>query len=121
MTRSQSNRLGMYSDIFPILDEALAAGGGTYALATYGDAVHWRQRAYRARKLYANTFGFDMSKYDRLTFPRIKDGECFVTIQLNVSKGVFTPAGEGVPFVEETSDDFTDAAALFAKKIGVAP
>lgn len=68
---ARSNRLGMYADIREILDKALSSGGGTMCFETYGSAVHWTQRVYKFRKLYAETLGADReSPYDRLTFRR---------------------------------------------------
>lgn len=116
MTRPRPNRIGMYADLAPILDAALASGGGTYTLPSYGAAVHWRQRAYKFRKLYAETVAH-VSKYDSLTLPRVVEGSCDVVIKLVEAKGTFAPAGEyTVPVTYD--DDLRNAAEIFAKKLG---
>ena len=119
MAKPRPNRLGMYADVSNILDAALAHGGGSYALESNGAAVHWRQRAYAFRKLYAETIG-GMSKYDRLTFPRIVDGSSVVQIRLVEAKGLFTPASEiatlgaDEPFDD---DDLLEYAKKFAENL----
>ena len=103
-TKSQPNRLGMYDDVRQILDAALASGGGSFVLTTYGQAVHWRQRAYKFRKLYAETLSSDkslaMSPYDRLTMPRIDEGCSTVVIRVREITGTFTPNREPYNSVE---------------------
>lgn len=116
MTKPRPNRLGMYADLSPILDAALVSGGGSYTLPSYGAAVHWRQRAYKFRKLYAETMG-GMSKYDRLTLPRIEDGTSVVTIKLSAPKGLFTP-NESPALAPFAEDELFGAAEEFAKKLG---
>lgn len=102
-------RLNLYADVKHVLDEALASGGGQYVLATYGAAVHWRQRAYKFRKAYAAENA--ASPYDALTFPRIDEGTCTVKIEVNKPKGLFV-ANEAAPNFD------TDAEALAAKLRG---
>lgn len=111
------DRLGMYADLQPILDAALAAGGGTYTLETYGQAVHWVQRAYKFRKLFAEIYA-TKSKYDLLTMPRIVPGTSTVIIKVNKPSGVFEPAGDGPVTEEIVDEDLLDFAASLAKKVG---
>jgi hypothetical protein len=111
----RANRLGMYADLQPILDAALAAGGGSYTLENYGQAVHWRQRAYRFRKLYAETVSM-VSKYDQLTLPRIEEGSSTVHIRMNVPKGTFA-AAQVAPVFEPFDDDLESEAEAFAKRL----
>lgn len=40
-----------YAHVAAVLDAAIAAGGGQYALATPKDAIRWRAQAYQYRKL----------------------------------------------------------------------
>lgn len=115
--KPRSNRLGMYADIRAILDAALAAGGGTYECESTGQAIHWRQRAYRFRKLYAELLGPSQeSPYDTLTMPRC-DGPT-VSIVLRRQVGRFTPNNEPVEVSELLGDDLLDEALSFAKKLG---
>lgn len=122
-TRSVANRLGMYDDVRQILDAALASGGGKFDLPTHGLAVHWRQRAYKFRKLYAQTLAsddsFSMSPYDRLTLPQIPDDSSTVVINVREVIGTFTPNRE--PYepsaVPVPGDELFDVAAGIAKKI----
>lgn len=97
-TKTIANRLGMYDDCRQILDAALQSGGGEFKLPTYGQAVHWRQRAYQFRKLYAQTLAsddsFSMSPYDRLTMPRIEEGTSTVVIRVREIIGEFKPNRE---------------------------
>lgn len=112
----RSNRLGMYQDVREVLDAALAAGGGAYECETHGQAVHWRQRAYRFRKLYAEQYG-GVSPYDALVLPRCDDATVYINLRKQV--GVFKPANkmpEPEPMFE--SDPLLDAAELFARKLG---
>jgi len=92
---SKPKRLGLYADVQEILDAALASGGGEFTLESYGKAVHWRQRAYQFRKLFAQTLA-SKSKYDTLTLPRIPDGSCTVVINIVKQPGVFKPNTPGI-------------------------
>lgn len=119
---TKSNRLGMYADIRSVLDAALAAGGGTFLCDSHGAAVHWRQRAYRFRKLYAETLGpRAMSPYDVLVLPRLPEEGCEVVITIRQTAGVFTPANDGL--APTTNDDLLEAAEELRRKLegGVAP
>lgn len=122
-TKTHANRLGMYDDVRQILDAAMQSGGGTFDLPSYGQAVHWRQRAYSFRKLYAETLARDkslaMSPYDRLTLPRIEEGSCTVVIRVREIIGTFTPNREPSAPVEMPviGDDLMDVAKSIAQKI----
>lgn len=115
----RSDRLGMYSDVKQILDAALAAGGGEYSLPTHGKAVHWRQRAYKFRKLFAEVHhARDMSKYDSIVMPRIEPHETTVRFQIRHVEGEFKPAaGAPVNFDAGPDDDLLDFASSLAKQI----
>jgi len=118
MTKPRPNRLGMYADLIPVLDAALASGGGSYALLSHGQAVHWRQRAYTFRKLYAETINAN-SKYDQLTLPRIEENSSVVVMRLRNPMGNFTPASNIVPILDAgLDDDLLSVAEEFAKKLG---
>lgn len=112
------NRLGIYTDVQEILDAALAAGGGTYTCSTHGQAVHWRQRAYRFRKLYAEIHGAKQaSLYDRITMPRVEPDEVHVTLTLRQHVGTFTPLEGGTPLDLTTGDDLLEEALRLAKDL----
>lgn len=113
MKGAKTNRLGMFSDVREVLDAALAAGGGSYECGSHGQAVHWRQRAYRFRKLYAELHSGE-SRYDTLTMPRCVDN----VVQINVRRAVgkFTPTDEPITAVVP-NDDLFDFAAEFAKRL----
>lgn len=118
MSNPAPNRLGIYHDVREILDAALAAGGGTYTCESHNKAIHWRQRAYRFRKLYAEVHGAkSASLYDRLTMPRIAPEENFVRIILRQQMGVFTPLAGGTPADILTGDDLLDEALALAKRL----
>ena len=122
-TKSVSNRLGMYDDVRQILDAALASGGGTFDLPNHGLAVHWRQRAYKFRKLYAQTLAaddsFSMSPYDKLTLPMIPDNSSTVIINVREVVGTFTPNREPyeVQEIPVPGDELFDVAKGIAEKI----
>jgi hypothetical protein len=126
-TKTVANRLGMYDDIRPILDAALSSGGGRLELASRGMAIHWRQRAYKFRKLYAQILAsddsFSMSPYDRLTMPTPPDegepDDNVVIINVREATGTFTPNREPyVPVdIPVVGDELLDVAKEIAKKI----
>jgi len=105
---SKPNRLGLYADVKQILDAALASNGGEFILSTHGEAVHWRQRAYRFRKAYAAAYGH--SPYDILTLPRIDVLSKVVKIEVQHSKGIFRPA-------DAPQSDIDEAAAELASRL----
>jgi hypothetical protein len=103
----------MYADIRAILDAALSAGGGSYECGTHGQAVHWRQRAYRFRKLFAETLGLSReSEYDCLVMPRVEPDSSVVTIRLRKQVGVFVPSGEPTADIIFGDPLFEEAEAL---------
>lgn len=110
------NRLGLYADVRQVLDAALAAGGGTFMCETYGAAVHWRQRAYRFRKLYAETLGpRAMSPYDVLVLPRLDPDSSEVTIAIRQMAGVFTPTFDAQ--APTSNDELLEAAEDLRRKL----
>jgi hypothetical protein len=110
---TKANRLGMYADVRAVLDSALASGGGTFACASHGAAVHWRQRAYRFRKLYAETLGLKtMSPYDVLVLPRLEPDGCEVVITIRQTAGVFTPANDA-----QAPDELLEAAESLRRRL----
>lgn len=125
--RNKPNRLGLYDDIRPILDAAMQSGGGQIELPDHGKAVHWRQRAYQFRKLYADILTqkdkLSMSPYDRLSMPKIPDegklNDNVVVINVREQIGIFTPNREPYNPVEVPvmGDDLLDTAKEIAKKI----
>jgi hypothetical protein len=99
-----------------ILDAALASGGGQVELPTHGEAVHWRQRAYKFRKLYAQTVPH--SSYDQLSL-RDPGAGCVVEIRKAGQLAKFSPAqGEAAIAVPEpTNDPLFDLAKSIADKL----
>ncbi len=110
-------RLAIYSDLIPILDAAIASQGGTYTLATHGDAVHWRQRVYKFRKAWGLAHA-PPNKYDVLVLPRIPADSSNVLLTVRQAVGVWTPGG--VPRAEP-ADDLTAAAFRLAARINGGP
>lgn len=102
MSKTGQNRLGMYEDVKAILDAALSSGGGSVELATPGAAVHWRHRAYKFRKLFAETT--KSSPYDALTFPRLTPGSCVVEIRPLAQPAIFKPADGAIPITSSEAD-----------------
>jgi hypothetical protein len=114
---TKPNRLGMFTDVRQILDAALAAGGGTYECPDHGAAVHWRQRAYRFRKAYAETLTLRAeSKYDCIVMPRVPADSGTVTIMVRRQIGTFTPGTDG-PSDVDIPDDLYDAAREIAERL----
>lgn len=113
-----SNRLGMYADVRQILDAALAAGGGSYECGTHGQAVHWRQRAYKFRKLYAEILGVGVqSEYDMLVMPRVDPDSSTVDIHIRKQVGVFRAAEEPAMLPTADDDPLFDIATDLASKL----
>jgi hypothetical protein len=111
------NRLGIYADVRAVLDAALEHGGGTFTAPDHGAAVHWRQRAYRFRKAYAETLGPQaMSPYDTLVLPRLAEGSSEVIITVRQVGGTFTPAN-GVIGLSSDDELMREAEAL-AQRLG---
>jgi hypothetical protein len=104
------SKLSLFSDLPPILDAIVAAGGGTYTLATPGDATHWRQRVYQFRLAYQQELG--PSPYDVLVLHRPRG--CEVDISLRRAAGVFTP--RVAPAVGDKYED--EAFALARRMLG---
>lgn len=114
---TKANRLGMYADVRQVLDQALAAGGGSFQCGSHGEAVHWRQRAYRFRKLFAETLGPQaMSQYDVLVLPRLVNGSSVVQITVRQPAGTFVPAND-IPAAPLENDELLGAALAIAKKL----
>lgn len=113
MARKATPRLSLYQDVQAILDQALVSGGGEVTLPNYGQAVHWRHRAYKFRKMYAEAHA--NSPYDLLTFKKVEEGENVVRIVKSAQAAVFKPAEGIVPIA--TSDD-DDELLNFAKGLG---
>lgn len=117
MSRNRTARLALYEDVKEILDAALAAGGGEYELPDHGKAVHWRQRAYKFRKLYAEVIG-GVSPYDRLTLRRLEPTSSTVIINLIETKGIFrpkSPLSKPAPL----DDELLSEAERIAKDLGL--
>lgn len=113
---TKANRLGVYADVRAILDTALAHGGGTFTAPDHGAAVHWRQRAYRFRKAYAETLSPQaMSPYDVLVLPRLAEDSNEVVINIRQVGGVFTPANDGL--APTSNDELLEAAEALAKRL----
>lgn len=100
-----------FTDVKPVLDAALASGGGKYVAPTPGAAVHFRQRAYSFRKAYREACSPNASPYDQLTLR--KPSGCEVVIAPIALPGTFTPA-DGTPLNTSAaeSDDPLLAEAL---------
>ena len=108
----------MYSDVRAVLDSALEHGGGIFRCDTYGMAVHWRQRAYKFRKLYAEMMGVKAeSPYDQLVLHAILPGETVVNIRIRQRQGVFEPA-DGATMPADEIDELEAAAARLAASLG---
>lgn len=120
------DRLSTFTDLVPILDQALTHGGGTYTLPDHGKAVNFRHRCYKFRKVYAEKFPGD-PRYDVLVFPRLNTDTCDVVIEIGRPMGVFTPAGPATtgifnpaPSVAgDPTDDLLATAMELNKKHGI--
>ena len=55
MTRNQPRNLGYYSDCWPALDAALAHRTVTLVMPNAREAIKYRHRCYRARKMLQDT------------------------------------------------------------------
>ena len=63
------NTIETYEDIRLVMDNVLAQGGGSYVLPSQKEAVFWRKRAYKFRKL-ANAQGEKQYNAFVLRIPR---------------------------------------------------
>lgn len=105
----KTSKLSQFDDIRVILDAALAAEGGNVELPDHKAAIHWRLRAYRFRRLFAETVS--ISPYEKLSFPRIEPGSNIVKINIIKQAAIFHPAGESAP------DDEVDPLLEYAKRL----
>lgn len=113
---TKANRLGIYADIRAVLDAALEHGGGTFTAPDHGAAVHWRQRAYRFRKAFAETLGpRAMSPYDVLVLPRLAADSSEVVINIRQTGGTFTPANDGL--APTSNDELLEAAENLRRRL----
>lgn len=92
MSKTKSNRLGIYADVRDVADLALAHGGGSFECESIGAARNFSHRFYRFRRLYGDIHHSDGSpnKYDVLICPGIKDN--FVHFRIRQPVGTFRPA-----------------------------
>ena len=102
-----------FGDIKPLMDAALASGGGIYHAPTSGQAVRFRQRAYQFRKAFREAAAPAASPYDRLTIKRLAPGDTKVEIVPISLPGTFTPA-EGPPVIETAAPVLEDDELLQA-------
>jgi len=108
-------RLGTFMDIKPILDQALATGGGSLTFETHGKAVNWRHRAYAFRKAYAAQLrSGEVSPYDRLSFPKLAPDSRVVRITTHRTDAIFQPDPNGVPIAPAPDDDLLEFAKRMA-------
>lgn len=109
-----------YSDVKPVLDAALAHGGGTYEAPSPGAAVQFRHRCYAFRKAFREA-SESASPYDRLVIRKLAKGQTNVVIEPNTLPGTFVPAG-GAPietYTVEDNDPLLDEAAQLRKSLGL--
>lgn len=100
-------------DVKPILDAALAGGGGVFETSTPGQAIRFRQRCYEFRKAYREAIAPAPSPYDALTIPTLPEGARSVFIRPITPKGTFTPAGgPSIEAAPEVDDLLAEAEAL---------
>lgn len=120
MAKTPQEILSQGQDILHVLDQALAAGGGTFTCDTYGKAVHWRQRAYQVRKAYRLHVMPRLSPYDRLTLRKVAPDTTDVVIDVIRYEGKFKPKADAVPeFAPAANDELDEVAQAFAQSIGV--
>lgn len=120
MTKPRPNRLGMYSDVQQVLDAALASDGGEYVLDTHGKAIHWRQRAYKFRKLYAEILGPNtQSPYDAIIIRRPVEGSGKLILDIRRLEGEFRPTNPPTDFNPSLpeEDDLLGIAEGLARKL----
>lgn len=113
--RGQRRTLAMFDDVKQVLDQAVAAGGGSVKLADDGKATHWRHRAYTFRKMYAETV--EWSPYDRLTLRKVIPGTGTVTIDVIKQDAIFTPAEAGIPITPQPKAALRKPAAKPAPQL----
>jgi hypothetical protein len=96
-----SENINTYSDVKPILDAALKSNGGVYRLASFNDAIRWRQRAYKFRLLVQRRATREMNiagaegstPYDTMIL-RIAGTRPEVIIEFQAPRGEFVPNEE---------------------------
>lgn len=112
-----SNTLGSYADIRTIFESVLAHGETELSFTTNGAAVHFRQRAYKFRRLMQNRGD---TRYDGFMIERV--GETGMRIRPEpITRGltqvnfVHKPNAELVKFTPEPEpEDETDDELLSA-------
>jgi hypothetical protein len=123
---SSVKSLHTFSDIFPLLDTALAAKGAIIPFATRGAAIHWVQRANKARRAmleleaekFAKIPGVSPStKYDAMLFSA-KEDRVIITMRAPMAQ-IYDLDGNALEVSTDaptiTEDGLSDFAASFAK------
>jgi len=113
---SLSTNINAYIHVKPILDAAVAHGGGRYRLESNKAAIRWRLHAYQYRKLVAQS---GPTNYDKLIL-RVEGS--VVIFGVDAIEGIFTrPDGSMEPLVKrqpEPDDALLDFAKNFAGGLG---
>ncbi len=92
-----SNSISHYADIKPVFDKAIELGGGLYEFETRGQAVRWRSRAYKFRKLLEQQMYADNPYGQLILVLGNKPEDKTVEIRIGQPMGVFkTPQGKKV-------------------------
>lgn len=112
--------LGAYTDVQAVVDSALAAGSGAdLDFASAKEAVRWRSRFYMFRKLYAEAFVMQTSRYDAVT---LRNGKSATQLRLDISPTTEVkirfdkPEAELIPAVMPDNDSPELTAALTAAR-----
>lgn len=116
-----------YSDVRPVLDAALAAGGGAYRLESYKHACIWRAKAYYLRKLLAEGKQIapgiiPSTPYDGMKL-QIKDNVVYIRFNeptgelMSLDHRQYLPVNS-ISAAKDDDDPLLEEALEFAKTLG---
>lgn len=121
--------LSQFSEIPPILNAAIEAGGGRYVCADKGTAFRWRWRVNQYRRAlrrleeqrYAHVPGYSISTpYDNLVLRITKDEPNVVLIEFTSGPGVLLDKAGNPVHVDSAAEaptELDEEAALVAREL----
>lgn len=115
---SRRTHINQFLEEREILDKAIAAKGIRLDFPTRGAAIHFRQQAYKFRKLFREKIDPAVSPYDKLTIPMLGPDDTFVEIRVKSINAIISVLGETPKEAPvEPDDELLDIAKQIGRDI----